>query len=71
SFSELLSSYTNRTKSNHWEEIPPERLLDTLEDGCGPDSSSLCGYNPARPPDETLSSIKTLLEWFRQVKTAW
>ncbi|CAM9299846.1 unnamed protein product [Scytosiphon promiscuus] len=66
SFSELLSSYTDRTKSNHWEEIPPERLLELLDKGCGPDSRSLCGYDPARPPQETLSSIKTVLEWFRR-----
>lgn len=67
SFSELLSSYTNRTKSNHWEEIPPQRLLDTLDQGCGPDLLSLCGYDPDRSPEETLSLIKTVLEWFRQV----
>lgn len=68
SFAELLSSYTNRTKSNHWEEIPPERLLETLEAGYGPGARSLCGYDPARPAEETLSSIKAVLEWFREVR---
>lgn len=67
-FSELLASYTNRTKSNHWEEIPAERLLETLEAGFGAGARSACAYDPARPARETLSSVKAVLEWFRKVR---
>ncbi|CAN0154893.1 unnamed protein product [Ectocarpus fasciculatus] len=65
-FSERLSAYTNRTKFDHWETIPPERLLDTVEKGCGADARALGVFDSGRPEEETLSSIKTILEWFRQ-----
>lgn len=109
-FSDLLGSYTTRTKSNHWEEIPRERLLKVLERyhpevSCDVARShwcvsgflvsadgglrhatltkrlsrslgrvmvsvqviSRCGHDPVRPVEETLSSLRDMLEWFRQV----
>ena len=27
----------------------------------------MCGYDPARPAGETLSSVKAVLEWFKKV----
>ncbi|CAB1109414.1 unnamed protein product [Ectocarpus sp. CCAP 1310/34] len=65
-FSERLSAYTNRTRFDHWETIPPERLLDTVEKGCGAEARTLSAFDSGRPLEKTLSSIKAILEWFRQ-----
>ncbi|CAN0091109.1 unnamed protein product [Ectocarpus sp. 8 AP-2014] len=65
-FSERLSAYTNRTKFDHWETIPPERLQDTVEKGCGAEARTRSVFDSGRPVEETLSSIKAILEWFRQ-----
>lgn len=32
-------SYTTRTKSNHWEDIPEEKLLEVMEERYHPDVS--------------------------------
>eukprot|EP00904_Undaria_pinnatifida_P004953 jgi/Undpi1/1588/HiC_scaffold_11.g04978.m1 len=65
-FSELLSSYTTRTKSNHWEEIPQGQLLEVMEQRYHPEVTSQCGFDPDRPAEEVLSSLKAMLQWFRK-----
>ncbi|CAM9361779.1 unnamed protein product [Discosporangium mesarthrocarpum] len=65
SFSDLLMSYTKRTKENHWEEIPKARLVQTLR-RYNPQVVDLCQYAPEKSVEETILSLKGLLEWFRK-----